>query len=98
MSKKRKDNRDSSGSKESLTAQILAMLTKSPEQGFNYKQIAKRLNITDSPGRQMISDILKELAKQGSVQEIFHGKYKVKVARGYITGTVDMTRMGYGFI
>src|SRR5512133_587374 len=98
MSKKRKDNRDSSGSKESLTGQILAMLTKSPEQGYNYKQIAKRLNITDSPGRQMISDILRELSKQGNVQEIFHGKYKIKVTRGYITGTVDMTRMGYGFI
>src|SRR5512133_1527741 len=98
MSKKRKDNRDSSGSKESLTGQILAMLTKSPEQGYNYKQIAKRLNITDSPGRQMISDILRELSKQGNVQEIYRGKYKIKVSHGYITGTVDMTRMGYGFI
>jgi len=90
--------KESATSKESITALILATLTKNPEQGFNYKQIAKRLNITDSPGRQMISDILRELSKQGGVQEIFHGKYKIKVARGYITGTVDMTRMGYGFI
>jgi len=98
MSKKRKGDEDSHISKESLTGLVLAALTKNPEQGFNYKQIAKRLNITDSPGRQMISDILRELTKQGSLQEIFHGKYKAKVAHGYITGTVDMTRMGYGFI
>ena len=98
MSKKGKGNRDSGTSRESITGQILATLTKSPDQGFNYKQIAKRLNITDSPGREMISDVLRELAKQGSIQEIFHGKYKIKVTRGYITGTVDMTRMGYGFI
>src|SRR5664279_59789 len=98
MSKKGKSKSDSDSSKESLAGQILATLIKNPEQGFNYKQIAKRLNIIDSPGRQMISDSLKELAKQGRVEEIFQGKYKIKVTRGYITGTVDMTRMGYGFI
>ena len=98
MSKKGKSKSDSGSSKESLVGQILATLTKNPEQGFNYKQIAKRLNIIDSPGRQMILDSLKELAKQGRVEEIFQGKYKIKVTRGYIMGTVDMTRMGYGFI
>ena len=46
----------------------------------------------------MVSDILRELTKKGNVQEIYNGKYKVKVSRGYITGTVDMTRSGYGFI
>src|SRR5450759_3097318 len=98
MSKKGMGNGDSGISRESLTGQILAALTKNPEQGFNYKQIAKSLNITDSPGRELILDIIGELTKQGSVQEIFHGKYKAKITRGYITGTVDMTRMGYGFI
>ena len=85
-------------SRETLTEQILATLNKSPEQGFNYKQIAKRLNIIDTPATQMVSDILRDLTRQGGVQEIYHGKYKVKVSRGYITGTVDMTRSGYGFI
>src|SRR5664280_129435 len=67
MSKKGREKRDSDISRESLYAQILAALTKTPDQGFNYKQIAKRLNIIDAPGRQMISDILRDLAKQGSV-------------------------------
>jgi ribonuclease R len=98
MSKKSLGKQDPGISKEALKGQILAILNKSPEQGFNYKQIAKRMNIADSPGRQAISDILKELTKQGSLQEIVHGKYKAKTTRGYITGTVDMTRMGYGFI
>ena len=98
MSKKGKGKQSSGISRETLTGQILATLNKSPEQGFNYKQIAKRLNITDASEKQMISDILRELTKQGKLQEIYHGKFKVKVSRGYITGTVDMTRMGYGFI
>jgi ribonuclease R len=98
MTKKGREINGPGISREALTEQILATLSKSPEQAFNYKQIAKRLNFTDSPERQVISDILKSLAKQGSVQELYHGKYRVKQSRGYITGTVDMTRMGYGFI
>ncbi len=98
MGKKGRGNQKSSVSKETLTEQILAALSKNPDLGFNYKQIAKRINVTETPAKQMVSDILKELTKQGSVQELYHGKYRVKQTRGYITGTVDMTRMGYGFI
>jgi ribonuclease R len=98
MSKKSKGNESTFISRETLAVQILATLSKSPEQGFNYKQIAKRINITDTSGKQMVSDLLRELTKKGEVQEIYHGKYKVKSNRGYITGTVDMTRSGYGFI
>ena len=44
-------------------------------------------------------EILKKLKKEGRIQEIYQGKYRSKtIPRGYITGTVDMTRMGYGFI
>ena len=57
MSKKGMAKRDSGISRESLIGQILAALTKTPEQGINYKQIARRLNITDASGKQMISDI-----------------------------------------
>lgn len=98
MTRKKEGKRDPGLSKESLVGQILATLTKSPDQGFNYKQIAKKLNITDAPGRELVQEILREQTKLGNVLEIYHGKYKVKIARGYITGTVDMTRSGYGFI
>jgi ribonuclease R len=85
-------------SRNALSNQILNILLNNPEQGFNYKQIAKKLNITDSPERKLISEILDELAAQGTVQEIYTGKFKAKAHMGYITGIVDMTRMGYGFI
>ena len=98
MSRKTKSYDGSGLSKEQLTSQIIATLTKGPEQGFNYKQVSKRLNLTDNFDRSMVSDILKELTKKGEVQEVYHGKYKVKPTHGYITGTVDMTRSGYGFI
>jgi ribonuclease R len=98
MHKKSKGKSESGISRDVLTAQILEALSKGSDQGFNYKQIAKRLNITGSPEKQLVSDILKDLAKKGAVKEVDHGKYKVKQSRGTIIGTVDMTRMGYGFI
>ena len=99
MSKKGRGKQSTGISRETLTQQILATLTKSPEKGFNYKQIAKRLNVIDSGERQVILEILKDLTGKGGVQEVYPGKYKaVKTSSGYITGTVDMTRMGYGFI
>jgi len=85
-------------SRESVTDQILNILSRSPQQGFNYKQIAKRLNISDMSGKQMILDIMNELAARETIEEIYQGKYRARLAHGYITGTVDMTRMGYGYV
>jgi ribonuclease R len=98
MAKKRKGKQDTGVPKKILTERILGILNDNSEQGFNYKQISKRLNISDDTNRKMISEILRELAKSGLIQEIYQGKYRIKASRGYITGTVDMTRMGYGFI
>lgn len=98
MGRKERGARTSGVSREALSEQILAILSKGPEQGLNYKQIAKRLNISDSPARQMIADILRELTRKKSIQEVHHGKYKAKQPHGHITGIVDLTRMGYGFI
>jgi ribonuclease R len=96
--KKGKKGKRSGLSKESVAEQIKIILAKSPREGFNYRQISKRLNITDPDERRMVSEVLKELAAKGSLKEIHEGKFRSKAPRGYITGTVDMTRMGYGFV
>ncbi len=98
MGRKNRGAKDSGVSREALTEQIIAVLSKSPDNGFNYKQVAKRLDVGDSPTRQMIADILKDLTKKNTLQEVYHGKYKIRQPHGFITGVVDLTRMGYGFI
>lgn len=98
MSHKHKGKQKPDVSKESLTTQILGILSKGSEKGYNYKQIARILDITDNSSRQLISGILNDLTRDGRAQEIYRGKYRLKQARGYVTGTVDMTRMGYGFV
>ena len=98
MAKKGKGRQDSGIPKKILTEKILGILNDNPGQGLNYKQIAKRLNISGESDRRMISEILRELTKQGLTSEAYQGKYMIKATRGYVTGIVDMTRMGYGFI
>ncbi|HLP72044.1 MAG TPA: ribonuclease R [Bacteroidales bacterium] len=98
MGHKGKGKRNSGISKESLTEKIIATLSKGSEKGLNYKQISKRLNITDNSARELIIEILDDLTARGRLQEIYKGKFRIKQARGYVTGTVDMTRMGYGFV
>jgi ribonuclease R len=98
MSKKGSSRQDTGVPKKILTEKILGILNGNSGQALNYKQIAKRLNINENSERRMISEILREISKQGLVHEVHEGKYMIKETRGYITGTVDMTRMGYGFI
>ncbi len=81
-----------------LTGLILDVLSKSPGLGFNFRQVAKKLNISDRTVMADISDKLRELTGSEKVEEVSRGKYRVKAVRSYISGTVDMTRMGYGFI
>jgi len=99
MGRKSKEGGRSGVSVQFLEEKVLAAFNKNPDQPLNYKQIASRLNISEAHSRQQISQILKKLKKEGRIQEIYQGKYRSKtIPRGYITGTVDMTRMGYGFI
>jgi ribonuclease R len=97
MSSKGKGRR-SGVSRESMMEKVIDFLSKNPRQGFNHKQILKRLNIHDNVEREMIHGLLADLAARGSIRELQHGRYSARLSRGYITGTVDMTRAGHGFI
>ena len=98
MSKKHKKGNKSEFPVKVLTEKVLAVLVSSSGKTLNYKQIAKRLNLEDDPLRKQIPEILKGLKEQDMIQEIYEGKYRARAARGHIVGTVDLTRMGYGFV
>ena len=98
MRNKDKTGKKSGLSKGQIKGKILSLISNAPGKEFNYKQLAKRLNISDPAHKKVISDILKELVREGSVKETGHGRYRAKDSREYVTGTVDLTRMGYGFI
>lgn len=84
--------------KKTLRENILSVYRNAPNELFNYKQIAKKLDIKDSPVRQVITEILHVLAKEEILEEVYTGKFRMKSDVCYVTGKVDLTSNGYGFI
>jgi len=74
-----------------LKKSILDLFKKDVTQTLNYKQISKSLGIKDDNTKRLITKVLKELAKDGNIQEISEGKYKFFVKAGYKIGKLNMT-------
>ena len=81
-----------------LTDAILQIFKKSSNKVYNYKQIAAKLSITDTSGRNQIIKTLKKLKAKQKIEEVDRGKYRVIGSTEYYTGIVDMTSRGQGFI
>ncbi len=84
--------------KKNIRNQILGIFSNHFTQTFNYKQIARRLDVKDPAARKLIATVLNELMHDGHLDEVERGKYKLKSKGGYITGIVQMTRSGAAFI
>ncbi len=77
---------------------VLDAFNESMQQAFNYKQIAAKLQIDDNETRQIISEIVVELANKGVIKEIAKGKYQVKELQNHVTGIVDMAQNGSAYL
>lgn len=84
--------------KKALSGSIMAEFNNNPARSYNYKQVAKKFEITDESTKRLITTVLYELTESGHLEEIYTGKFKLKAKSGYITGLVDMTSKGYAFI
>ncbi|MFO7939083.1 MAG: ribonuclease R [Bacteroidales bacterium] len=98
--KKNKDNKDKRKqlNKKALTNKVLGVFTNNPDSAFNYKQLAKELNLKDMSEKQLLVKVLDDLAASEVLKEARRGKYTMQSSGGYITGTVDLTASGAGFI
>ena len=81
-----------------LVEMITRVMAKNPKQPLNYKQIAARLHFTEKEEKRALSEALLRMKKDGLSEERNHGKYILRAVGGYITGTVDLTKFGYGFV
>ena len=81
-----------------LTDAILQIFKKSSNKVFNYRQIAAKLNINDTSGRNQIIKTLKKLKAKQKIEEVDRGKYKVIGSTEYYTGIVDITSRGQGYV
>ncbi|MBC8756922.1 ribonuclease R [Kordia sp. YSTF-M3] len=81
-----------------LTDAILQIFKKSSNKVFNYKQIAAKLNITDTSGRNQIIKTIKKLKAKQKIEEVDRGQYKVIGSTEYFTGILDLTARGQGYV
>ena len=97
MSKKKKRAR--SQRKNEITKGIFTVLENEPGKSFNYKQIAAKLNISDTQGRNELIKRLGQLKEKGRIKETVRGKYeKHPSEKNVLEGKVDLALNGNAYI
>jgi len=97
MSKKKR--RANSQRKNEITKGIFTILEKEPSKSFNYKQIAAKLKIEDTQGRNDLIKRLGQLKQKERIVEVGRGSYQKKPSsKKLLQGKVDLTTSGNGYI
>lgn len=98
MSKLNSTSKAKGDNKKSLIGKVIAAFAESRGAQYNYKQMAKLLNISDDATRKLLNKTMTELAESGELEEVSRGKFRQKIKAAYIEGTVDMTSSGAAYI
>ena len=77
---------------------ILDAFSEQMHQNFNYKQIASKLNVEDLVTRQLILEIIEEMAEKGTIKEVAKGKYQLKELQNHVIGKIDMAQNGSAYL
>lgn len=80
-----------------LTKNIFRILNEDSSKFYNYKQIAAKLNISDTDGKTQIVKKLAELTAIKKIKEVDRGKFQINEDRKYSLGTLDITSNGNGY-
>ena len=92
---------------DNINTQILKIFAKSPFEAFNPKQIASRVGARDKASRQMVQDIILQMAEDKILtDEEQKGRYKINpkyisddlMPQNYVVGTIDMKQSGKAYV
>jgi len=89
MSKKRKKTNSTRIRKSELIQLIINVFTDNPEKTYNYRQVAKILDINNDSQSEFIHELIYQLCDDDFLKEVSRGKFKLNSRGGYITGTID---------
>ncbi|EEI92069.1 ribonuclease R [Sphingobacterium spiritivorum ATCC 33300] len=84
--------------KEVLTQMIVDIFEKSGNKPLNYKQVAAKLNVSDSDSKAAIAEVLTIDPKNSPFIESERGKFQLRQIKVYVTGKVDMTADGSAYV
>ncbi|MBV1888590.1 MAG: ribonuclease R [Urechidicola sp.] len=96
--KKKKIYKKKNNSIKHLSENVLKIFNQNSSQTFNYKQIASKLHIVDTYGKQQIIHKIEELKSKGKIEETDRGKFKVLQNEHYYQGKVDVTSRGNAYV
>ncbi|MGI9546163.1 MAG: ribonuclease R [Flavobacteriaceae bacterium] len=96
MAKRKK--RAKSHRKNEITKGIFSVLESNPQKSFNYRQIAAKLKITDTEGRNLLIARLGQLKEKQRIEEAGRGKYKAVHTRTIHRGRIDLLPRGYAYV
>jgi len=92
--------------RKAMMAGILNHFAGLPFESFNYKQIAHVMGALDKAAKNMVNDILEDLALTGDLIALRRGKYQInpeklsEITRAipFVTGKVDMKQTGKAYV
>jgi ribonuclease R len=100
-----KKGRKKSASQNTFKKTILDVFIQNPFKVYNFRQLAHQLGVSDKTGKQLVKDMLGELANSKEIILQNRGKYKLNPANlksvtsgSIVTGTVDMKQTGKAYI
>ncbi|MBT8236396.1 MAG: ribonuclease R [Bacteroidia bacterium] len=96
MPKKKK--RAKNHRKNEITKGIFTILEQSPDKTFNYRQIASKLSIRDTEGRNMLIDRLEQLAAKNRIKQLNRSKYQAIARTSHYKGRVDVAMRGNAYV
>ena len=99
MKRRKKGNfKGNSNEIKNLDRNILEVFNQNSNKILNYKQIASKLEINDSNGRNQIIKKLKELHFEERLDEVSIGKYIMVKQSHYFEGKVEVTSRGNAYV
>lgn len=85
-------------SNEKLKKQIQRVFAEAGRKILNYKQVARKLDIDSTEGKNEVLKTLKQLASEKVIEEIDAGRYVTLFVHQFVIGRVDMTQTGTAYV
>lgn len=95
MSKNKKNGKKL---KQSLLHIIRKAFTQNPESTLTHKQVCSLLDVKENALRKLAFTVLEELVKSGFLKRAGHGVYQLNAASNFVSGYLQMTARGAGFL
>ncbi len=104
MSDRKNKKLKNKAAKNSFALAVLDVFNQNPYKSYNFRQLSRLLGISDNVSKQLVKEILNNLAYSREILEQNRGRYRLNpeniktYGANIISGTVDMKQTGKAYI